>query len=88
MVADQQVKCSWGKESNEPSQTNSSAGGGSGSGTPHQMVRLKHRITAILKVKTDIITNIWFVVMSVEAFRTHVIVYIGDVVMILHQINR
>ena len=37
MVADQQVKCSWGKESNEPSQTNSSAGGGSGSGTPHQM---------------------------------------------------
>lgn len=42
MVADQQVKCSWGKESNEPSQTNSSAGGGSGSGTPHQMVGLRH----------------------------------------------
>ncbi|VDI28545.1 nucleolysin TIA-1/TIAR [Mytilus galloprovincialis] len=38
MVAEQQVKCSWGKESNEPSQTNSSAGGGSGNGTPHQMV--------------------------------------------------
>jgi len=46
-----------------------------------------YSITSILKVKTDIITNIWFVILSVEAFRTDVIVYIGDVIIILHQIN-
>ena len=49
-----------------------------------------YRITAILKVETDIITNISasligrteiFVIMSVKAFRTDVIVFIGDVIM-------
>ena len=48
------------------------------------------RITVILKVETDIIANIsvsligrtWiFVIMSVEAFRTDVTVFIGDVIM-------
>ena len=48
----------------------------------------KYRIMTILKVETDIITNIsesligWpgiFVIMSVEVFRTDVIVFIGDV---------
>jgi hypothetical protein len=44
---------------------------------------------AILKVKTDIISNISaspigagiFVIMSVKAFRTDVIVFIGEVIM-------
>jgi hypothetical protein len=49
-----------------------------------------HRITAILKVETDIIVNISaspigptgiFVIMSVEAFRNDVIVFIDDVIM-------
>ena len=49
-----------------------------------------HRITAILKVETDIIVNISaspigptgiFVIMSVEAFRNGVIVFIDDVIM-------
>jgi hypothetical protein len=48
------------------------------------------RITAILKVETDIITNIsvslieWagtFVIMSVEALRTDAIVFIDDAIM-------
>ena len=47
--------------------------------------RSKCRITAILKVKTDIIANIsragMFVIMSVEAFRTDMIVLIGDIIM-------
>ena len=49
-----------------------------------------YRITAILKVQTDIIANFSasqigrariFVIMSVEAFRTDVIVFISDVIM-------
>jgi len=43
-----------------------------------------YRIKAILKVTTNIITNIRlaeiFVIMSVDAFRTDVIVFIGDVI--------
>ena len=51
-----------------------------------------YRITAILKFETDIIANIsarpigWagiFVMMSVEAFRTNFIVFIGDGIMCL-----
>jgi preprotein translocase subunit SecB len=50
----------------------------------------KYRVTAILKVETDIIANISaslvgqagiFVIMSVEAFRTDVIAFIGCVIM-------
>ena len=50
----------------------------------------KYRIMAILKVETDIIANISasleeragiFVIMSVRAFRTDVIVVISDVIM-------
>ena len=49
-----------------------------------------YRIMAILKVETDIIANIAaspigrtgiFMIMSVEAFRTDVIGFIGDVIM-------
>jgi hypothetical protein len=49
-----------------------------------------YRITAILKVEIDIITNISaspiervgiFVIMSVKAFRTDIIVFIGDIIM-------
>ena len=49
-----------------------------------------YRITAILKVETDIIANISaspigptgiFVIMSVEALRNDVIVFIDDVIM-------
>ena len=49
-----------------------------------------YRITSILKVETDIITNISlsligrariFVIMSVEAFRTDVIVFISGIIM-------
>ena len=49
-----------------------------------------YRITTILKVETDIIANVSvstigraaiFVIMSVEAFRTDIIVFIGYVIM-------
>ena len=49
-----------------------------------------HRITTILKVETDIIANIpaspirragIFMIMSIEAFITDVIVFICDVIM-------
>jgi hypothetical protein len=51
---------------------------------------VKYRITAILKVETDIIANtsvspigrsVIFVIMSVDGFRTDVVVFIGDVIM-------
>jgi len=48
---------------------------------------VKYRITAILKVETDIIANTSVsligrsVIMSVDAFRTDVVVFIGDVIM-------
>ena len=53
-------------------------------------LKIVYRIMTILKVETDIIANIsvnrigWagiFVIMSVEAFRTDVIVFIGDIIM-------
>ena len=49
-----------------------------------------YRITAMLKVETDIIANISasliggagiIVILSIEAFRTNIIVFIGDVIM-------
>jgi hypothetical protein len=52
-------------------------------------VNVIYRITKLLKVETDIITNIstspigragLFVIMSVEAFKTNVIVFIADVI--------
>ena len=52
-------------------------------------VNVIYRITKLLKVETDIITNIstspigragLFVIMSVKAFKTDVIVFIGDVI--------
>jgi hypothetical protein len=48
---------------------------------------VKYRITAILKVETDIIANTSVspigrsVIMFVDAFRTDVVVFIGDVIM-------
>jgi hypothetical protein len=48
---------------------------------------VKYRITTILKVETDIIANTSVspigrsVIMSVDAFRTDVVVFIGDVIM-------
>ena len=53
-------------------------------------LKIVYRITTILKVETDIIANISanligrtgiFVIMSVEAFKTDIIVFIGDVIM-------
>jgi hypothetical protein len=54
------------------------------------VMMMKYRITAILKVKTDIIANISaspigrpviFVIMSVEVFRTDSIIFVGDIIM-------
>jgi hypothetical protein len=52
-------------------------------------MKMIYRITTVLKVETDIITNISasligragiFVIMSVEAFNTAVIAFIGGVI--------
>ena len=53
-------------------------------------MKMIYRITAVLKVETDIITNISasligragiFVIMSVEALKNDVIVFICDIIM-------
>ena len=52
----------------------------------HEYIKdITYRIMATLKVETDIIANISaspiFVIMSVKAFRTDVIVFTGDIIM-------
>jgi hypothetical protein len=60
-------------------------------------VNVIYRITKLLKVETDIITNIstspigragLFVIMSVEAFKTNVIVFIADVINVFFMSDR